>query len=191
MKSTAILSTFTVLAVGATAWTSDLTNADRERFASQFLERGTKTLCLVSSKDGNAAKLNKLDRALSSLRRARTEAAKCKGDRCDQIREEVNKRLVRTLDDEAEIFYVRRSLPLATERLTEALDIAPYDERSSNLLYRVKYSMANGYSYGDAYRSNVVTGNGPDAAAQPGAPVQSPTVAPSNNPGAMTPSYTR
>ena len=191
MKYKSALGALAVVALGATAWPSDLTNKDRERFASQFLERGTKTLCLVSSKDGNAAKLNKLDRALSSLRRARTEASKCTGDRCDQIREEVNKRLVRTLDDEAEIFYVRRSLPLATERLTEALEIAPYDERSSNLLYRVKYSMANGYSYGDAYRSNVVTGNSSDATAQPGAPVQPPTVAPSNNPGAMTPSYTR
>jgi len=188
MRLTPILSTFLLVAVGATAWPSDLTTRDREKFTAQFLEQGKKRLSFVSSQDGNAARLNKLDRALSALRRARTEALKCKSERCEQLREEVDKNLVRTLDDEAEIFYVRRSLPLAKERVTEALDVAPYDERSMNLLQRVEYSVANSYSYGNAYRGNVTTGN--DGAPGVDATPQGPN-SPRAPEGGMTPSYTR
>jgi hypothetical protein len=115
--------------------------AERARkSADAHLEKGRKVLAEVAKQKTNAARLQTLDRALYFLRRSRTLATAHQGEAIESLRANVARDLSRALLDQAEIYYVRKSLSLAEKRVKEALAIDPKDRRAHGLTERIDHA---------------------------------------------------
>lgn len=120
--------------------------------ASASLEKGTDLLAASSKDRSNAARLDTLDRSLYFLRRARKQASGGAGASFDTVRADASQSLVHALDDQTEIYYRRKSLPMAQRRIDEALAIDPSDARARNLNTLVAAAQSS-----DVYSDNIGT----------------------------------
>jgi hypothetical protein len=132
------LSVLLVTAAATIAVAMPDTAAERARkSATAHLEKGRELLADVAKLDTNAARLQSLDRALYFLRRSRTLLTGREGEAFDSLRADVSRDLVRALLDQAEIYYVRKSLSLAQKRAKEALAIDSEERRALELTKRI------------------------------------------------------
>jgi len=130
-------------AAGSVTWAAaDDTTTDRTmKLVAANLEKGQELLNQARKEKTNGAKLDALDRALYFLRRAHSTTPKGEADASGVLRRDVDATLVRALDDQAEIYYARKSLSLAKKRDQEALAIDRQDARArvlADLIYQVE-----------------------------------------------------
>src|SRR5262245_25764300 len=123
MRAKSLIAIAAALCLGAAAWAAPATRStDRYmRPAMADLSRGQELLEKADSDDSNAARLRSLQRARYFLRRAQIAAARGVGGGFVAVGQSIDRALVRTFVDEAEIYYLRQSLPLARKRVMEAL----------------------------------------------------------------------
>lgn len=128
-----------LLSASVFAWAGPPDSATDRTFklAETHLLKGNDQLQRVSQEKTNAARIDVLDRAIYFFRRARTVAANQAEPRFAELRSGTDARLVRALDDQAEIYYARKSLWLAEKRVKESLSILPNDPRSAALLEKI------------------------------------------------------
>ncbi len=81
----------------------------------------------------NAKRLKALDRSLYNLRTARKLAKGSQDEKVVALAKTADSELVRALNGQTEIYYVRKSLPLAKKRNDEALAVNPKDARALKL----------------------------------------------------------
>jgi hypothetical protein len=84
-----------------------------------------------------AARLAAFERAVGLYQLAWADGKRWRTDDFASVRRQINAGLVRAYDGESEIYYVRRSLPLAMDRAYDALDIDPQDPRAANLVVMI------------------------------------------------------
>jgi hypothetical protein len=134
MKRTTLLSACVVAASAAAASAAPSTENDRIfRLATTRLEQGEHEMSRVRTFTTSTAKLQALDRAIVRLNQARTVAWSGDGPTFDALREFSYYDLVRAYDDEAQIYFERKSLSLARDRTNQALSLDPTDARALNL----------------------------------------------------------
>lgn len=127
------------------------TAADRQlKVAAQKFDLGRDRLQRADDAKSRSARLNALESATSQLRAAR--AITVKGDprdaRFELLRDDVDKKLVRSLDEQASIHFERGSFSVAKKRVDEALAIDGDDPRTLNLAAAVKAAQARtAYSF--------------------------------------------
>jgi hypothetical protein len=140
--------------VSATAMlASALADPAQDRITAQAaanLDKGRNVLAEDRTDHTNAVRLQTLDRALYFLRRSRSLAVAGRSGRLDDVRTDASRSLVRALDDEAEIYYRRKSLSLADKRVDEALGIQRDDPRARNLAAMIAAAKST-----DVYDGNV------------------------------------
>jgi len=138
MRLTATVAVVALLALGTAAWPGPTAQEHDVRLATAQFEKGHELLGSVFNEKTNAARLQLLDRAVYFLRSARSTASKQSPDLMAPLSGKVDDDLVSALDNEAEIYYVRKSLNLAKKRATEALSIQPGESRAAGLLRRIR-----------------------------------------------------
>src|SRR5262252_3288077 len=160
MKRTTLLGACVVAASAAAAFAAPSTeNARIFKLASTRLEQGEHEMTRARAFTTSSAKLQALDRAIVRLSQARTAAWTGDGPTFDALREFSFHDLVRAYETEAEIYFERKSLPLAQERNTQALSLDPTDSRALNLDVMIRaakeqdiYDVNNGATQVDRIR---------------------------------------
>ena len=139
MKRTILLAACVAAALAAAASADPPTESERLfRLASTRLEQGEHEMSRVRALSTNSAKLQALDRAIVRLRQARAAAWSGTGSTFEALRDYSFAGLVRAYDGEAEIYFARKSLSLASERNQQALDLDPNDSRALNLAVMIR-----------------------------------------------------
>jgi hypothetical protein len=128
----------------------DVSDRERETRARTAFEKGVHASDRADLATSNAARLNLLDDAIVALKRARGYAYRSRS-MGGEMRCAIDAKLVDALDDQAEIYYVRRALPTAMKRVNFALEVDPSDARSRQLLSMIW----NAESYGGGYSSGM------------------------------------
>lgn len=133
MRLSHVLGAVALLAVSSFASATPDPAAERRLASATIsLEKGDRLLGEATKVKTNAGRLNALDRSLYFLRRART-LAPAGESRFATVRTSASTSVVQALGDQAEIYYQRKSLSLATKRVDEILAIDANDPRARNL----------------------------------------------------------
>ena len=139
MKRTILLSACVATALAAAAFAGPPTTADQQlKLATTRLEQGEREMSQARAFTTNAAKLQAFDRAIVRLRQSWTAAWTGTGASFEAVQEYSFAQLVRAYDAEAEIYFARKSLSLASERNQQALGLDPNDSRALNLAVMIR-----------------------------------------------------
>ena len=134
MKRTILLGACVVAAMAAATSAAPPTKTDQQlKLASTRLEQGEREMSKARASKTTAGKLQAWDRAITRLREARTASWQGTGASFEEIQKYSYAGLVRSLTAQAEIYFERKSLPLAKKRNNEALSLDPSDARAQNL----------------------------------------------------------
>jgi hypothetical protein len=129
MRTAALVAFLSLAALG---WAGPDAAQERQlKAANAYLEKGREQLERTAKLETNASRLDALDRALYLLKRARSTAGTAA--ELAEFRDSVDTETVRALDDQAEIYYARKSLTLAAKRTQEAMAIRPDDARAKQM----------------------------------------------------------
>jgi hypothetical protein len=140
MKRTILLVACAVTALAAASFAAEPpTASDRLlKLATTRLEQGEREMSRARKLTTNSAKLDAWDRAIVRLRQARETAWKGTGASFEEVQKFAYAGLVRSLTAEAEIYFAKKSLPLAKKRNDAALDLDPNDARARNLAVMIR-----------------------------------------------------
>lgn len=136
---------FLCVAAGATSWAATEPGMSRElKAAVADQRRGIKQLDRVTTEDTNAERLYRLRQAQMYLRRAdKSLDRRPLTESVARLQAENDRLMVGALVSEAEIYYSRRSLPLAQKRIEAARAIDPDDARVCVLQDMILEAQAN------------------------------------------------
>lgn len=141
-------SAFALTLCASAAWPLS-TDDEAARAIARDIRQGEKDWNRAQTFRNSSSRIEVLDTSIKRLERARNFASNHPGHDFLTLRYDAEFDLVRALDDEAEIFYVRRSLPKAAEKVGEALDIDPQNPRSLRLAAKIESAQnSNDYQYG-------------------------------------------
>jgi len=137
MRRTTLFAVLALFSLGSFAQSDAAQDRAMRLVAAQY-QKGHDELAKVQSINSNTGRLHTLDRAIFFLRSARKGVSKNAPDAISDIRRNVDLDLANALNDQSEIYYTRKSLPLAEKRATEALAVIPGNARAAMMLRRIE-----------------------------------------------------
>ena len=126
----------------------DATSNRKATYVEHRIERGRHALASADPFESRASQLQDIRRAVRYFRQARAEAVRDipRSSAFADMTAQTNDLLATALVQEARIYFDRGSLPLARERVDEALVLAPGDRDATYLMEKLDVSRRTDYS---------------------------------------------